>query len=353
MPDPGTPTRILIVADDESTYALVADAYREGNGFEVLPRSRTDRPMTELRIQRFDLVVFAQEEGALTFLRALRAETDLRPVLLVRAPGEGPRLSWGLEALSLGGFVFLERPAHASGIDRFARDLRSRSQLLVEAAQRRIERDSLARRTPGPLPPLPTGVPRIKAIGIAISTGGPGRLLQFFRDLTPGLGVPIFVVQHMPAEFTKGFAASLDRAGNWRVVEAEHGMPVRRNVVFVAPGDWHLRLGRGVRSHEIRLDQGPPENACRPSADVLFRSLAEHVGAHTLALVMTGMGEDGMRGCHALRDAGATILAQDEASSTVWGMPGSVVRAGLADAIVPGDRMPEAVVQVMSRARPV
>jgi two-component system chemotaxis response regulator CheB len=351
MPPAAAPFRILAIGDAETDHQLLARVFVPEHGFHILARGGTRGAMTPLRSRPFDLVVFAQEKGALEFLREMRHGTDLRPVLLLREHGSGPLLEWNLEALSLGGFVFLEKPGAHKSEERFANELRQRSKLLIDASRRRAEKDHQLQQQPGPMPQLPLGVPEVRAIGIAISTGGPSRLIEFFRDLSPGLGVPIFIVQHMPEEFTPGFARSLTRAGRWPVEHAEDAMPIRRDVAYLAKGDYHMRLRRVPTGYQLALDQSPPENACRPAADVLFRSLAQELGPHVLAVVMTGMGEDGMRGCQVLRDKGATILVQDEASSTVWGMPGAVVHAKLQHAIVPGARLPQAVEQVLARAR--
>ena len=154
-------------------------------------------------------------------------------------------------------------------------------------------------------------------------------------DLPDTLSVPIFVVQHMPAVFTRQLAERLDKLNGLRVCEATDHQRVEPGHVYIAPGDYHMIIARRKADVIIRLNQEPPENSCRPAVDVLFRSAAEVYGGDTLAVVLTGMGRDGFVGCKQLYNAGAQIVCQDEASSVVWGMPGYVARANLADSVVP------------------
>jgi two-component system chemotaxis response regulator CheB len=143
----------------------------------------------------------------------------------------------------------------------------------------------------------------------------------------------------MPPTFTRLLAERLDAQCGLRVREAGGAEPLEPGDVWIAPGDYHLALERSRGMVRLKLHKAPPENSCRPAADVLFRSAAESFGAHTLAVVMTGMGQDGFKGAQAVRAAGGQVLAQDEASSVVWGMPGYVANAGLADRVLPLERI--------------
>lgn len=176
---------------------------------------------------------------------------------------------------------------------------------------------------------------KVDLVAIGVSTGGPNALAELLPTLPRNLGVPIVIVQHMPPTFTKLLAERLDRAAALTVVEASAGMPLRADEVYIAPGDFHMVVKRSGASIVIGLNQNPPENSCRPAADVLFRSVADTYGPRALAVVLTGMGSDGLLGAQAMRARGARILAQDEESSVVWGMPGYVARAGIADAVLP------------------
>jgi two-component system, chemotaxis family, protein-glutamate methylesterase/glutaminase len=149
--------------------------------------------------------------------------------------------------------------------------------------------------------------------------------------------VPVVIVQHMPPMFTRLLAERLNAQCGLEVLEGQAGLPVVAGRVYIAPGDYHMVVARQGTRHVLALNQAPPENSCRPAVDVLFRSVVEHFGARTLGVILTGMGQDGLRGCELIREAGGQVLAQDEATSVVWGMPGFVARAGLADRVLPLD----------------
>lgn len=177
----------------------------------------------------------------------------------------------------------------------------------------------------------------VEILAIGVSTGGPALLSRLLPLLPADLRVPVVIVQHMPPFFTQLLAERLDKACTLRVQEAQDGMAIEPGNVLLAPGDFHMRLHRTTNGCVARLDQGEREQSCRPAVDVLFRSVAEQYGARALTMVLTGMGEDGLRGARILRESGADVLAQDEESSVVWGMPGAVVNAGLASAVLPAD----------------
>jgi two-component system chemotaxis response regulator CheB len=192
---------------------------------------------------------------------------------------------------------------------------------------------------------------RVDLIAIGSSTGGPDALTKVLKGLPTDLPVPIVITQHMPPVFTRMFAERLDRSTPLSVVEAGDGMELTAGTVYIAPGDKHLVLHRRGTATVTQLSSAPPENSCRPAVDVMFRSVAQLYGASAYAAVLTGMGHDGRGGAKALRDAGAEILAQDEQSSVVWGMPGAVVGAGLADQVLPVDRVAAALVSRLKVGR--
>ncbi len=182
-------------------------------------------------------------------------------------------------------------------------------------------------------PPRP--ITPIEIIAIGTSTGGPNALSTVLRELPSSLPVPIVIVQHMPPVFTKMLAERLTSTTPVPVDEAVHGQVLEPGRAYLAPGDQHMVLQRQGTNVVVHLNKDAPEQSCRPSVDVLFRSVAATHSSRTLAVVLTGMGQDGLAGCQTLHTAGAQILVQDEASSVVWGMPGFVARAGLADAVKP------------------
>jgi len=170
---------------------------------------------------------------------------------------------------------------------------------------------------------------------IGVSTGGPNALARLIPDLPASFPVPVMVVQHMPPTFTRLLADRLSTNGSLRVVEAEDAMEITPGRVIVARGDYHLRVRRSGSRATAALDQGPQENSCRPSVDVLFRSAAETYRGAVLSVVLTGMGSDGLKGTEAVKAAAGYSIAQDRATSVVWGTPGAVAEAGLADQILP------------------
>jgi two-component system chemotaxis response regulator CheB len=184
----------------------------------------------------------------------------------------------------------------------------------------------------------------VQAICIGVSTGGPMALMQVFSQISTPLSIPIFIVQHMPPSFTALLAARLSAAGVMTVKEAEEGEIALPGTGYIAPGGLHMTLEKSGTKTIIHLNTEPPENSCRPAVDVLFRAAAEVYGGGVLAVMLTGMGYDGLKGSQAIAAKGGQIIAQDEASSVVWGMPGAVVQAGLANAVLPIEKMADEIV---------
>lgn len=196
---------------------------------------------------------------------------------------------------------------------------------------------------------LPRG--RVSAVVIGISTGGPNALAAMLPGLVADLPVPVLIVQHMPPAFTALLADRLAKVAQLPVREATGGERLGPRQVWVAPGGSHLVVAGGGIGTNLRLNQDPPENSCRPAADVLFRSAAAAFGGNVLGVVMTGMGADGQKGAEAIRAAGGSVIVQDEATSVVWGMPGSVVRAGAADQVLPLDQIAPEIVRRVRHGR--
>lgn len=176
---------------------------------------------------------------------------------------------------------------------------------------------------------------KVEIVAFGVSTGGQNALKAVLQNLPADFRVPIVIVQHMPPVFTTHLAARLDQKCQIRVEEAATGAILEPGVAWIAPGDYHMVLQKRGFAVKIRTNQEPPENSCRSAVDVLFRSTAKIYGAGVLAVILTGMGQDGLLGCQNIREAGGKIIVQDEASSVVWGMPGSVVNSGFADRVVP------------------
>jgi two-component system chemotaxis response regulator CheB len=190
---------------------------------------------------------------------------------------------------------------------------------------------------------LRSGPQNVRIIAIGVSTGGPAALSKLIPELPKSFPIPIVIVQHMPPVFTRMLAERLHQGEGVKVVEGADGMGLEPGTAYIAPGNYHMAVRRKEGRVFLAMNQEPPVNYCRPSADVLFRSVADVYGAEALGIIMTGMGQDGLNGIRAMKGKGAMIFAQDQASSVVWGMPSFVVREGLADCVLPLGEMRGAI----------
>jgi two-component system chemotaxis response regulator CheB len=254
-----------------------------------------------------------------------------------------------LDALSAGANDYVTKPANVGSVGQSMESVREQLIPKIKALTGRPVSMGPAR-TAAPLPPPPPAAPRTgprrkpAVLVIGSSTGGPEALARVLPQLPASLPVPVLLVQHMPPVFTRQFAQRLDRLCALRVVEASDGTPLAPGTVHLAPGDHHLvvRAAQG-RGPQTGLNQGPPENFCRPAVDPLFRSAVAAYDGAVLAVVLTGMGSDGRNGAGEIRAAGGTVLVQDQNTSVVWGMPGAISQAGYADEVLALDRIPEAI----------
>ncbi len=199
--------------------------------------------------------------------------------------------------------------------------------------------------------PTQRRVSPVEIVAIGVSTGGPNALGDVIPALPADFPVPILIVQHMPPVFTRLLAERLDTRSKLKVVEAAPGMAIQPGTVYIAPGDYHMTVKREGASIKLAMNQDPPENSCRPAVDPMFRSVSQVFGAGVLAVVLTGMGSDGFHGTEAVHSVGGRILAQDEATSVVWGMPGFVVKAKLADEVLPLHSVPDALERLTMTSR--
>jgi two-component system chemotaxis response regulator CheB len=200
------------------------------------------------------------------------------------------------------------------------------------------------------LRPFATVMPR--AVLIGSSTGGPQALTVLIEKLTGVIDrAPVLITQHMPPTFTTVLAEHLSRAGGRGAHEAEHGEPVLAGGIYVAPGGHHMRVVRDHDGVKIAIGDDPPVNFCKPAVDPLFSSAAAVWGAGTLAVVLTGMGSDGAAGAADIVAAGGSVIAQDEASSVVWGMPRAVAQAGLCSAVLPLNDIAPRILRLFTGAR--
>jgi two-component system chemotaxis response regulator CheB len=220
-------------------------------------------------------------------------------------------------------------------------------------ARRGVGQPAAAPRPPATalrLRPAPQRRPSV--LGIGSSTGGPAALLTLFQALGDRVAVPILLTQHMPATFTPQLAEHIHRLGGASCAEAVHGEPLRPGHVHLAPGNRHLTVVGRDAGLSIALTDDPPENFCRPSVDPMLRSLSAAHPGRVLALMLTGMGQDGLRGAEQIISDGGSVIAQDEATSIVWGMPGAVARAGLCQAVLPLNEIAPKLLQFVGKRIP-
>ncbi len=320
--------RVIVVDDSVVVRRVLTDVLSEDPELEVVGTASNGKlALAKLDQTPADLITLDLEmpelEGLET-LAAIRKRSPRLPVIMFStATRRGAEVT--IDALALGASEYVTKPEASGGLATTRECVKTDLIPKIKALCARPATMQLPRLRPA-LDVTAT------AVAIGVSTGGPPALHTLIAAL-PMLSVPVFVVQHMPPLFTAMLAERLAAAGKLSVVEASSGMRVEPGHVYVARGDHHLVVERDV----IRTNQNAPECSCRPSVDVLFRSVAVAYGAGALGIVMTGMGTDGMRGSEAIRERGGTVLVQDRASSVVWGMPGAVVRAGAASAIVPLD----------------
>jgi two-component system chemotaxis response regulator CheB len=247
-----------------------------------------------------------------------------------------------LEALRKGATDYFAKPNNVGGakasMEMIQRELVPRLKALGRLGHGGARLAQQALLSSRPPPRVPHGGTRVDIVALGASTGGPNAIVDLLTKLPP-LAVPMVVTQHMPPLFTRLFAERLNTSTQHSVKEAAEGDVLQPGQIFIAPGDYHLVLRREGPKVRIHLNQEPPENSCRPAVDPMMRSVVGLYGSNVLGVVLTGMGQDGLRGCQDIRDAGGQVVVQDEATSVVWGMPGFVARAKLAHAVVPLNRV--------------
>ncbi|MCJ2092898.1 chemotaxis-specific protein-glutamate methyltransferase CheB [Methylobacterium sp. J-072] len=356
------PIRVLVADDSAVVRGLVARWIAEA-GFELVGTASNGRIALEMMAKQDPDVVLLDIEmpeldGTTALPRMLAISPNLQVVMMSTLTTRNADIS--LKCLALGAVDYIAKPESSRGVttsETFRVELIERVRVFGAARARRRPAGipgaapapahaapALAPAAPTPRPATPfTLRPKVRnrtqprALLIGSSTGGP----RAVGEMLEGIGaaalrrVPVLIVQHMPPIFTAVFAEHLSTRTGLRAAEGKADERLEAGRIYVAPGGRHMGLVTGPNGPTIRLTDGPPVNFCRPAVDVLFKDAAVVFGAATATVILTGMGSDGTNGARALTDAGGPVLAQDEATSTVWGMPGSVARAGLAEAVLP------------------
>ena len=331
------PIRVLIVDDSATIRSVLSATLGADPDLRVAGTAINGQvALASIAASPPDIVLLDVEMPVLdgiSTLREIRRMHPKLPVLMFSSLTErGSKAT--LDSLLAGANDYVAKPT-AQTADEVAARIRDEVIMKIKALVPRGGPAARAAPAAPPRPPLPARREPIRGIVIAVSTGGPTALAEVLPALAASIHVPVLIVQHMPAFFTAQLAERLAKLCNATVREAQAGQEIRSGDILLAPGGRHLAIASDGGMLRARLTDDPPENSCRPAADVLFRSAASVWGGGTLAIVLTGMGRDGLQGSRQIVEAGGTVIAQDEFTSVVWGMPGEIVRAGLADAILP------------------
>ncbi|MEZ2240304.1 chemotaxis response regulator protein-glutamate methylesterase [Microcoleus sp.] len=346
------PIKILVVDKSVVVRRLLSNLLDADAALEVVGTAPNGKiALAQISQVNPDLIVMDLEmpemEGIQTLV-AIREKDKEIPIIIFSALTK-MGASATLESLSIGATDYVSKPQNFNSnevvLDYVREQLISKIKSLCQGSlMANLEKIQVAEKaqtiTPkppkhqSPFIPLHPAInikSQVEIVAVGASTGGPNALETILSALPANFPVPIVIVQHMPPIFTKRLAERLAQKCKIRVEEGLTGGILAPGVAWIAPGDYHMLLERQGFEVQIRTNQDPPENSCRPAVDVLFRSTAKIYGAGVLAVVLTGMGQDGLHGCEGIREVGGQILVQDRASSVVWGMPGSVANSGLAD----------------------
>ncbi len=338
-------TRVLIVDDSVLVRRLMTDVLYDESEIEIAGTAANGKIALSMISQvNPDVVTMDVEMPEMNGIQAL---TEIRkthprlPVIMVSSHTEQGAAAT-IDALTCGANDYIAKPSRMGSMDAALEYFKAQLIPKIKQLTRPLSRPLASSVAGSPVrakPSVLSKTHRIDIVAIGVSTGGPNALAEVIPKLPANFPVPIVIVQHMPATFTRLLAERLGAKSLNPVHEGAAGQVLGPKQIWIAPGDYHMIVGRQGAQRILQLHQGPPENSCRPAVDVLFRSVADVYGANCLAVVMTGMGQDGLRGSERIRELGGSIFAQDEASSVVWGMPGFIVQAGLADKVLPLDQL--------------
>jgi two-component system chemotaxis response regulator CheB len=372
--------RVMVADDSAVVRGLITRMINSETDTSVVESVANGRLAVRAFAQRsdIDVVILDIEMPVMDGLTALPELLKLRPGLpIVMASTLTQRnATVSLEALDAGAADYIPKPSTGSLVnhDVFRQELIRKIRALGSAWRQKNQngnsRPPLEKKRPGvPLSAKPTSTPAVapaqdstnatlrqcgrfipKVICIGCSTGGPQALLKVFQDLSPSaVKQPILVTQHMPATFTHILADRISRLSQWTCAEGQDGEVLEPGRVYVAPGEFHMVVENGGGKPRLRLNQNPPVNFCRPAVDCTFESAVSVFGGRILAVILTGMGADGCDGSRKIVSEGGTVIAQDSATSVVWGMPGAVATAGLCSAILPIGEISRSISSIANR----
>ncbi len=349
-----TPINVLVVDDAVVVRRMVADILAAEPGLRVVGTAANGRialqKLTQLQPDIVTLDIEMPELDGLSTLKELRKTHPRLPVIMFSTLTDRGTAET-IDALAFGASDYVTKPANVGSVAVAQQRIREQLVPKIRALCRRHDPAQPAVVVPTPTPRVQIARPAIAnasplaVIAIGVSTGGPNALAALLPSLPADFPLPIVLVQHMPPMFTRLLAQRLNDQSNVTVVEAQGGEVLRPGTVYIAPGDYHLYIHRQGLNVVTALNQEPSENSCRPAVDVLFRSVAAVYQSRALAVVLTGMGKDGLRGSEDIVRQGGRVIVQDAPTSVVWGMPGFVAEAGLAERVLPLDQIAGEIVR--------
>jgi len=352
-----TDIKVMVVDDSAIVRGLFTRVLEAEPGITVIA-SAGDGAMAVRMLEREDpdIVLLDIEMPNMDGLTALPKIKQLKPsvVVIMASTLTKRNAEISLRALSLGADDYVAKPTSRE-------ELRSAEDFKRELVEKVLTFGARKRGRPAPMPrpkaaqPIArdifparkqtielrsAGSTRPEVLAIGSSTGGPKALAECLGPITAGISLPILITQHMPPTFTEILAKHLADVTGWNCAEGQDGELIKPKHIYVAPGGHHMVVARKGPHKIIRINNDPPENFCRPSVDPMLRSMADVYGSNVLVLILTGMGSDGQAGCEKIVQCGGTVIAQDEETSVVWGMPGAVAVTGLCSAVLPINEIP-------------
>jgi len=366
-----TKLKVLIVDDTIVYRKIISDVLAEIPFVEVVGTAHNGKAaLTKIASLKPDLLTLDIEMPEMNGLKVLeelkQRGSEVGVIMLSTLTLEGGALT--MKALELGAFDFIPKPSADTMAENQQIIKNAMAPILKEFMRNRSIRSILYGKAPAktlkkhdPQAPNKTAAksPRVfkasilksksEIVAIGISTGGPKALAEMLPQIPKNVGVPILIVQHMPPVFTQSLATSLDSKCKIQVKEAIDGEPIEPNIAYIAPGGKQMKIEAGSdgKKRIIKITNDPPENSCRPSVDYLFRSVADHYVGRATGVIMTGMGLDGTKGLQQMKENGATIIAQNEDSCVVYGMPKIPIESGLADTVSPLNRIASEIVKTI------
>ncbi|MEH2247099.1 protein-glutamate methylesterase/protein-glutamine glutaminase [Nostoc sp.] len=340
--------RVLVVDDAVVVRSRVSKILSSDPELEVVGVAANGRiALAKISQVNPDVIILdieMPEMDGLQTLSAIRQMYPRLPVIMYSTSTRSGAIAT-LEALSLGASDYATKPSNLGSVEATTQHIREDLIPKIKVFGVFFPPSAI---TQPVIFPVRSNIQQVEVVAIGVSTGGPNALAVVLREFPADLSVPILIVQHMPPMFTKLLAEQLSSKCQIPVDEAVSGQILEPGHAWIAPGDFHLIVQRDKTVVRLLTHQASKENSCRPSVDVLLRSVAQVYGAGAIAVILTGMGQDGLHGCKCIREAGGQVLAQDKATSVVWGMPSFVVNAGLANQIVPLNQMAD---EIMHRIR--